>query len=104
MVVRTLAQYAPKLPELILTHQIITPQVLEDVYGLTGGHIFHGELALDQFFAMRPLLDWARYRTPIKNLYLVRLGTHPEQDLTGGSGANAAREILKGPEEIEKPV
>jgi len=94
-VVKTLAQYAPKLPELILTHQIITPQDLEDSYGLTEGHIFHGELALDQFFTMRPLLDWARYRTPIQNLYLCGSGTHPGAGLTGGSGANAAREILK---------
>jgi phytoene dehydrogenase-like protein len=94
-VVRTLTQYAPNLPELILTHQIITPQDLEDVYGLTSGHIFHGELALDQFFTMRPLLDWAKYNTPIKNLYLCGSGTHPGAGLTGGSGANAAREILK---------
>jgi phytoene dehydrogenase-like protein len=94
-VVKTLSQYAPDLPELILTHQIITPQDLEDTYGLTGGHIFHGELALDQFFTMRPLLDWARYRTPVQNLYLCGSGTHPGDGLTGGSGANAAREILK---------
>ncbi|MBS1853350.1 MAG: NAD(P)/FAD-dependent oxidoreductase [Acidobacteria bacterium] len=95
-VVQTLAQYAPNLPELILTHQIITPQDLEETYGLTGGHIFHGELSLDQFFTMRPLLDWARYRTPIQNLYLCGNGTHPGTGLTGGSGANAAKEILKG--------
>jgi phytoene dehydrogenase-like protein len=94
-VVETLAQYAPNLPELILTHQIITPQDLEEKYGLTGGQIFHGDLALDQFFTMRPLLDWARYRTPIENLYLCGSGTHPGAGLTGGSGANAAREILK---------
>jgi phytoene dehydrogenase-like protein len=94
-VVQTLSQYAPNLPELILTHQIITPQDLEDNYGLTGGQIFHGELALDQFFTMRPLLDWARYRTPIENLYLCGSGTHPGAGLTGGSGANAAREIVK---------
>jgi phytoene dehydrogenase-like protein len=94
-VVKTLARYAPNLPELILTHQIITPQDLEDTYGLTGGQIFHGDLALDQFFTMRPLLDWARYRTPIENLYLCGSGTHPGAGLTGGSGANAAREILK---------
>ena len=94
-VVKTLAQYTPNLPELILTHQIITPQDLEDTYGLTGGQIFHGDLALDQFFTMRPLLDWARYRTPIANLYLCGSGTHPGAGLTGGSGANAAREILK---------
>jgi phytoene dehydrogenase-like protein len=94
-VVQTLAQYAPNLPELILTHQIITPHDLEEKYGLTGGQIFHGELALDQFFTMRPLLDWARYRTPIDHLYLCGSGTHPGAGLTGGSGANAAREILK---------
>jgi phytoene dehydrogenase-like protein len=95
-VVQTLAQYALNLPELILTHQIITPLDLEESYGLTGGQIFHGDLALDQFFTMRPLLDWARYRTPIENLYLCGSGTHPGAGLTGGSGANAAREILKG--------
>jgi phytoene dehydrogenase-like protein len=94
-VVQTLAQYAPNLPELILTHQIITPRDLEEKYGLTGGQIFHGDLALDQFFTMRPLLDWARYRTPIEHLYLCGSGTHPGAGLTGGSGANAAREILK---------
>jgi phytoene dehydrogenase-like protein len=94
-VVQTLAQHAPNLPELILTHQIITPLDLEEVYGLTGGQIFHGDLALDQFFTMRPLLDWARNRTPIENLYLCGSGTHPGAGLTGGSGANAAREIVK---------
>ena len=94
-VVNALGQYAPDLPGLVLEGQIITPKDLEDTYGLTGGHIFHGELALDQFFTMRPLLDWARYRTPIANLYLCGSGTHPGAGLTGGSGANAAREILK---------
>jgi phytoene dehydrogenase-like protein len=94
-VVQTLARYAPNLPEMILTHQIITPQDLEDVYGLTRGQIFHGDLALDQFFTMRPLLDWARYKTPITNLYLCGSGTHPGAGLTGGSGANAAKEIVK---------
>src|ERR1700678_3909032 len=94
-VVKTIAQYAPSLPRTILRHQIITPKDLEETYGLTGGHIFHGELALDQFFTMRPLLDWARYRTPIQNLYLCGSGTHPGTGLTGGSGANAAREIAK---------
>lgn len=94
-VVKTIAQYAPNLPEKILRHQIITPKDLEETYGLTGGHIFHGELALDQFFTMRPLLDWARYQTPIERLYLCGNGTHPGTGLTGGSGANAAREIVQ---------
>ena len=94
-VVKTLAEYAPDLPSLIVQGQVITPADLEETYGLTGGHIFHGELALDQVYAMRPLLGWARYRTPIRRLYLCGAGTHPGIGLTGGSGANAAREILK---------
>jgi phytoene dehydrogenase-like protein len=95
VVVNTLAQYAPDLPSKIEAREVITPKDLEQTYGLTGGHIFHGELALDQLFTMRPLLDWAQYRTPIKSLYLCGSGTHPGNGLTGGSGANAAREIVK---------
>ena len=94
-VIRTLAQYAPDLTSKILAAQVITPVDLESVYGLTGGHPFHGELALDQIFTMRPHLGWARYRTPLRGLYLCGNGTHPGTGVTGASGANAAREILK---------
>jgi phytoene dehydrogenase-like protein len=93
--IRTLAEYAPGLPDLIEAREVITPKDLELTYGLTGGHIFHGELALDQLFTMRPLLNWAQYRTPIQNLYLCGSGTHPGTGLNGMSGANAAREIIK---------
>ena len=92
-VVKTLAEYAPDLESAIVARQVLTPKDLEDVYGLTGGHIFHGEQALDQIFTMRPLLGWARYRTPIEGLYLCGAGTHPGGRVTGGPGANAAREI-----------
>lgn len=95
VVVKTLAEYAPNLPGLIEHRQVITPKDLQTTYGLTGGHIFHGELSLDQLFTMRPMLEWARYRTPISGLYLCGSGTHPGAGLTGASGANAAREILK---------
>jgi phytoene dehydrogenase-like protein len=92
-VVKTLAAYAPDLESAIVARQVLTPQDLEETYGLTGGHIFHGEQALDQIFTMRPLLGWARYRTPIAGLYLCGAGTHPGGRVTGGPGANAAREI-----------
>jgi phytoene dehydrogenase-like protein len=94
-VVKTLSAYAPNLPSLIEAIQVITPLDLETVYGFTGGHIFHAELALDQLFTMRPVLDWARYKTPIRGLYLCSSGTHPGNGLTGASGANAAREIIR---------
>jgi phytoene dehydrogenase-like protein len=94
-VVKTLSEYAPNLPGLVEHMQVITPHDLETIYGFTGGHIFHGELALDQLFTMRPVLDWARYKTPIRGLYLCGSGTHPGNGLTGASGANAAREIIR---------
>ena len=94
-VVETLARYAPDLPQRIEAGEAITPKALEQTYGLTGGHIFHGELALDQIFTMRPLLGWAQYETPIRNLYLCGSGTHPGTGLNGLSGANAARQIVK---------
>jgi phytoene dehydrogenase-like protein len=94
VVVKTLAQYSPNLPGLVEGMQVITPEDLEKVYGFTGGHIFHGELALDQLFTMRPVLDWARYKTPIRGLFMCSSGTHPGNGLTGASGANAAKEII----------
>src|SRR5256885_2245312 len=93
-VIKTLAEYSPDLPNMIEAIQVITPQDLETIYGFTGGHIYHGELALDQLFTMRPVLDWARYKTPIRGLFLCGSGTHPGNGLTGASGANAAREII----------
>jgi phytoene dehydrogenase-like protein len=94
-VINTLSAYAPNLSSLVEGVQVITPVDLETCYGFTGGHIFHGELALDQLFTMRPVLDWARYKTPIRGLFLCGSGTHPGNGLTGASGANAAREIIR---------
>lgn len=92
-VIGVLENYAPGVRELILAEQVITPLDLEQRYGLSGGHIHHGEQTLDQFFTFRPLIGWAQYRTPLKRLYLCGAGTHPGGGLTGLNGANAAREI-----------
>jgi phytoene dehydrogenase-like protein len=68
---------------------------LEEIYGLTGGHPYHAEMALDQIFFMRPVPGWSRYHTSIENLYLCGSGTHPGGGLTGLPGYYAARAILK---------
>jgi phytoene dehydrogenase-like protein len=94
-VIDRLSVYAPNLRDLILAHQVITPLDLEQTYGLSGGHIHHGEQTLDQFFTFRPLIGWAQYRTPVKRLYLCGAGTHPGGGVTGIPGANAAREIAR---------
>lgn len=93
---RVIERFAPGFSRSVVARQIITPLDLERDYGLTGGHIFHGELALDQLFVGRPLPGWSRYQTPIPNLYLCGAGTHPGTGLDGRSGYLAAREILSG--------
>ena len=94
-VVETIAAYAPGLPKLVEKRQVLTPLDLEETFGLTGGHVFHGEHSLDQLFTMRPVLDWAQYRTPLSGLYLCGAGTHPGGGVTGAPGANASREVAR---------
>lgn len=94
-VIDTLAAYAPGIRSAIVHRQVLTPQDLEDGYGLTEGNAYHGELALDQVLFMRPVAGWSRYRTPIDGLYLCGAGTHPGGGIAGGSGYHAARAIVK---------
>jgi phytoene dehydrogenase-like protein len=89
-----LAQYAPNIRGAIEHVHALSPLDLEREYGLTGGNIFHGDLSLDQLFALRPVAGWARYATPIQGLYLCGSGTHPGGGVTGAPGHNAARRIL----------
>ena len=94
-VVNLIEEYAPGFKNLVLHRQILTPLDLEQEYGLTGGHLYHAEMALDQIFFMRPVAGWSRYHTPIENLYLCGSGTHPGGGITGLPGYYAAQEILK---------
>jgi phytoene dehydrogenase-like protein len=93
-VIDTLSEYAPNLEESILHCQVLTPWDLEDVFGLTGGNIFQGDLALQQLFFLRPVPGWAGYRTPIPNLYLCGSGTHPGGGVSGAPGRLAALTVL----------
>jgi phytoene dehydrogenase-like protein len=87
--------YAPNLRSRILHRQVLTPLDLERIYGLSGGNIFHGAMSFDQMFIARPVLGWARYATPVRNLYLCGAGAHPGGGVMGAAGHNAARRILK---------
>jgi phytoene dehydrogenase-like protein len=94
-VIETLSEYAPNLKNIILHRQVVTPWDLEQDFGLTEGNIFQGELTLDQLFFLRPVPGWAKYRTPIKNLYMCGACTHPGGGVMAASGRLAALEILK---------
>jgi phytoene dehydrogenase-like protein len=93
-VVSTLARYAPGIESLILHRQVLTPDDIERITGLSEGNIFQGELALQQLFFLRPVPRWARYRTPIEGYWQCGAGTHPGGGIMGASGRLAAGEIL----------
>ncbi len=94
-VMELIAEYAPNIGAIVERRQVLTPLDLERRFGITGGNIFHGEMSLDQMFAMRPAAGWARYRTPVKGLYLCGSGAHPGGGVMGAPGYNCARAMLK---------
>jgi phytoene dehydrogenase-like protein len=90
-----LERFAPGVSRLVVASGVITPAELDARYGFHGGHIFHGELALDQLLSMRPVPGFGRHRGPLGGLYLCGAGTHPGGFMSGGSGKLAAREVVK---------
>ena len=94
-VISLIEEYAPNIRSIIEHRQVLTPLDLERRFGITGGNIFHGEMSLDQMFVMRPVAGWARYRTPVKGLFLCGSGAHPGGGVMGAPGYNCAREMLR---------
>ena len=94
LVVKTLETAAPGIGGQVVARQVLTPLDIERDYGISGGHPFHLEPGLDQFFAWRPLLGYARHRMPVDGLYLCSAGAHPGGGVTGLPGRNAASAVL----------
>ena len=89
-----LAEFVPAVGRSLVASRLYTPADLEEVFGITEGNIFHGDLRPDQLFFMRPVPSHARYATPLRGLYLCGAGTHPGGGVTGAPGHNAAHRIL----------
>jgi phytoene dehydrogenase-like protein len=94
LMIATVDRFAPGFAASVLGRRALSPLDLEREFGLVGGDIFHGALALDQLFSTRPVLGNANYRMPIPGLYLCGSGAHPGGGVTGIPGRNAAREIV----------
>lgn len=94
-VISLVEEYAPNIRRIIEHRQVLSPLDMERRFGITGGNIFHGEMSLDQMFVMRPVAGWARYRTPVRSLFLCGSGAHPGGGVMGAPGYNCAREMLK---------
>jgi len=92
--VATLAAHLPGIRDLVLHTHVVTPADLESEYGLPEGHLYHGEMALDQVMFMRPVPACASYRSPVQGVYVCGPGAHPGGGIAGGAGLNAARVIL----------
>ncbi len=94
-VVDRIAEFAPNIREVIVGRQVLTPLDIERMTGLSEGNIFQGELTLEQLFFNRPVPGWARFRTPIRDLWLCGSATHPGGGIMGANGRLAALEVLK---------
>ncbi len=94
-VVPLLSDAAPVLRGRLDVKEVLTPCDLEERYGLTEGHAYQGELALDQILFMRPVPGWSRYRTSVAGLYLCGTGAHPGGAVPGGAGWLAVKEALR---------
>ena len=94
-VIDTLSERFPDLRNKILHKFVLSPKDIEDFTGLTEGNIFQGELSLEQLFFNRPVPGWARYRTPVKDLWMCGSATHPGGGIMGAPGRIAALEYLK---------
>ena len=94
-VLRVVDEHAPGFSDGIIGMQVLTPPDIEAIIGSPHGHIFHGELQVDQLFFARPAPHYADYRSPIRGLYQCGSSAHPGGGVGGVVGHNAAREILK---------
>lgn len=94
VILQTLEPHAPGLRDSVRAAELLTPPDIEAQFRISGGHWHHAELALDQFFMVRPVAGAAQYRAPVRGLFLCGAGCHPGGGVMGIAGRNAAREIL----------
>ncbi len=88
-VVGSIARFCSNLPGAITALEVLGPPDIERRVGLTGGHIFQGEILPDHMWDRR-----LQARTPMPGVYLCGAGTHPGGSVIGINGRNAAMEVL----------
>ncbi|MBP8925144.1 MAG: NAD(P)/FAD-dependent oxidoreductase [Pseudomonadales bacterium] len=95
LAIDALTSHFPAFRSSVRSSHTITPLDLEQRWGLTEGDLNHGQLILDQFFFLRPLPGWSNHTTPIESLYLCGSGVHGGGGISGASGRNAAKLLLR---------
>ena len=92
-IIDQIAEYSPGFKDLILHTELQTPSDLEETFGLSGGHIFHGESSPERLLLNAGFPEMARHKSPIGNLYLCGAGCHPAGGLLAMSGQMAAKVV-----------
>ena len=84
--------YAPGTKAKVLARYIESPADLERRNpNLVGGDQLGGSHHLSQNFLFRPIPGWARYATPVKDLYMIGASTWPGAGTGAGSGYMLAK-------------
>lgn len=86
------AEVCPEFPARIVDRLALGPRELEARFGITGGHIFHGEMLGSQILEAR---HPPRRFAGIEGLYLCGSGAHPGGAVTGAPGWLAAQALLE---------
>ena len=86
------AEVCPQLPGRIVERLPLGPRELEARFGITGGHIFHGEMLGGQLLERR---FGPRRFGGVDGLYLAGSGAHPGGAVTGAPGFLAAAAVLE---------
>ncbi len=84
-------RHAPDLRDCIEEVQVLGPPDIERRIGLSGGHIFQGQVLPDQMWDRR-----LEARTPVDGLYLCGAATHPGGGVIALNGRIAAEQVLAG--------
>jgi phytoene dehydrogenase-like protein len=91
---RRIEAFAPGFRQLILGRSVRSPERLErENASLVGGDLSGGSVEVDQQLFFRPTPELARYRTPVRGLYVASASTHPGPGVHGVPGAGAARAV-----------
>ncbi len=87
--IASIARHVRNFPDAIERMEVLGPPDIEAKVGLSGGHIFQGEILPEYLWENR-----LAYRTPMEQLYLCGAATHPGGSVIGVNGRNAALEVL----------
>lgn len=83
----------PDLSERVSGDRLTIPSDVALEYGVTGGHLYHGEFAPDQLLSLRPNHLCSGYQTPVEGLRLCGASSHPGGGVNPAPGVLSAQEI-----------